>query len=300
MKILFVGDPHFSSEQIPIRTDNYPETVLHKAEQTLELARKHAVDLYVLSGDFCHTKRFSVTYFNKLVSLFASYPDIRKSCCIGNHDLTWGKPETIERSFLGSMFVSGLFEPRIGECSIETPDTFVLFVPYSVDGCPPVYVQQGNKKTVLVSHYLYNLPGFPDNLPMEYTEHFDYILLGHDHTPYPTTKCNKATVVRPGSLTRGSRDQTQLDREVHVALINTEADTVEYIPLQIRPSNEVFNITRLNRERSLKSNSGLVGELSSTISVSENVNIVNLFNSLDLEDLVRENSLRWLRQGGLI
>lgn len=298
MKILLVGDPHYSSEQVLVRKDNYPETMLNKTEQTLELAKKLGADLYLVAGDFCHIKKFSLGYLNSLITLFRSY-SIPKASVIGNHDIWYGKPETVCRSPLGTMFSSGVFLPKPGEWTVETDDCFILFLPYMLHELPPLHAFSSSKKLILATHYFYNRPDMPDNILEEYTQKFDYILLGHDHEGYPVQKVNKATIVRPGGLSRGTRHKSSITRPVQVAFIDTEKGTVEYIPLVYKPAEEIFNMSRLEREKKTR-DSNIVRELTSSVSVSDGSDVLGILSKFDIPQDVKENTIGWLREGNII
>jgi exonuclease SbcD len=297
MKILFVGDQHYSSEQIPVRKDNYPETMLDKTRQALELGKEKNIDLMILSGDFCHIKKFSMGYLNKLLMLFRSY-DFPKASVIGNHDIWYGRPETVERSPLGVMYTSGTFLPKPGEWEVETKDTFILFLPFMTDELPPIHMHS-TKKLILVGHFYHNRPEFKENIPLEYMDRFDYVLLGHDHESFPIEKVGKAQVIRPGALSRGTRHKSSLTRPVQVAYVDTETGECEYIPLIYKPAEEVFSLQRMHREQLVRQSS-LVDELNKNVSAASGEDVISILDKIELEPEVRENTKRWLAEGGII
>jgi DNA repair exonuclease SbcCD nuclease subunit len=297
MKLLFFTDPHYSSEQIPTRKDNYPDVMLDKTRQVLELSEKLGIDLLICGGDFCHIKKFSMGYLNKLLMLFRSY-SVNKACCIGNHDTWYGRPETVERSPLGVMFTSNTFLPKPGEWTIETEDTFILFLPFMTDELPPIHMHS-TKKLILVGHYYHNRPEFKENIPVEYMDQFDYVLLGHDHEAFPIERVGKAQVVRPGALSRGTRNKSSLVRPIQVAYIDTETGECKYIPLVYKPAEEVFSLQRMNREQTIRQSS-LVDELNKNVSAASSEDVLGILEKMELEPKVKENTKYWLVEGGII
>lgn len=299
MKFLFVGDPHFSSENLPIRKDNYPETLLNKTQQVLDIGKKRGIDLLILGGDFIHNKsKMSVGYLNKLMALFNSY-SFPKACVIGNHDLFHHKIETVEKTMLGTMFCSGVFLPKIGEFKVETEDSIILFLPYMDEIFDFSVNNPDNKKLILIAHSFFGNQQFKSNLPLGLTDIFHYICCGHDHDAYPIQKVNRATIIRPGALSRGTRHQSNLNRPIQVAYVDTQKDLVEYIELTHRPANEVFSMERMEREVRVR-DAQIVEEFSKVVTTDEVTNIITLVDGLTKEEKVKNNTLDWLKVGGII
>ena len=301
MKLLFVGDLHLSSENLSIRKDEYPSVILNKLEQTLDIGIEKKINMMIFGGDIFHNKKTSIGYFNKLLMLLRDEKyKFRKASTQGNHDMYNSKPETIEKTLLGTMYIDGTLLPKVGEWSIETDDTFILFLPYMLDERPPLHVNFQNKKTILVSHYFFNQPMFEKEcIPNEYTQIFDFIMLGHDHGNYPIERVNKAMVIRPGALSRGTRHKDSFTRQVQVAFIDTETGEAEYIPLHVRPASEIFSIERMSRESAARE-SKLVSGLSESVSIQDGSDIEGLFESMPLEDKLKVNTKKGMIEGGII
>lgn len=252
MKILYVGDPHYSSVNLSSRKDFYPDTMLEKTKQVMELTDKLKVDILIFGGDFCHTKRLSKKYENKLLTLFRQYP-VLKASVIGNHDCNFGKSETVNETSLGTFFLSDVFLPTPGTWVIENEKVIIVFFPYMEKIKEGKLELPKDKIKILCTHYyLNNKWGSKDILPEKFTNMFDYILLGHDHDIYPVTQVNRAKIIRPGSLGRGTKIKSNWKRDVMVAFIDTEKKIAEYIKLNVKPASEIFSKERLKLEHAIK------------------------------------------------
>jgi DNA repair exonuclease SbcCD nuclease subunit len=298
VKILFWGDQHYSSDNLPVRRDNYPETCLDKTRQVLELGRELQIDLHCLAGDFSHVKRMSLLFLNRLISLFQEY-NCPKASTIGNHDTWYSQPETVERSPLGTMFTSGVFLPKPGDWTYETEDTIIFFIPHMLDTLPIHISNPEGKKLVLVSHFFFERTEFKDNLPEDYVDKFDYILLGHDHDVFPIKQKGRAKIIRPGALTRGTRHLSNWDRSVQVAYIDTVLGVCKYIPIVCKLPSEIFSKERLEREVIVR-NSKIVEELSKNVNISEVSNVLEILDNMEIDDNVKDSTKQWLKRGGII
>lgn len=298
MRILFAQDLHYSASNIPTRRDNFPDTMLDKTEQMLEIGVQKQIDILLLGGDITHGPRLSTTYFNKLVALFRKYP-FPKGTTIGNHDIFNGDPSTIDRTPLGTFLTDQTFIPTPGTWTYETEDTIIVFMPYMVNPVPFPLDNPKGKTTILVGHAY--LPGkfSSDNLPVEMTTLFDYIFLGHDHDFYMHELVNRSVVIRPGALSRGTRHQSNWDRTVQVAFLDTKERTIEYIPLKFKPAIEIFSQERLALEKKLR-DTRAIDDFTKSVILEGSSDIPKIIESLKFAPEVKERIEVWLRSVGLL
>ena len=302
MKILFATDMHYTASNIASRKDNYPKTMLDKTEQMLDIGESRKIDLLALGGDFTHSPELSKLYENKLIALYRKY-SYHKACVAGNHDLYNADPGSISKTSLGTFYKSGIFTGDQDVYSVD--DAVLVFMPY-MDSEEMIkkfmdrnlMVGEG-KKLILFAHYY--MPGkYPeDNLPEKLTHIFDYIFLGHDHDAAPPKKVNKAIVIQPGALSRGTRQQSNWNRPVQVAYLDTETNECEYIPLKYKPAEEVFDQKRMALEQRLKETK-IIDELSKSIVLQESSDIPKIISELDLSDELKARVEEWLKSVAII
>ena len=300
MRLSFFTDPHYSSVNLSNRLDYYPDTMIEETKEVLEASKRLRVDRVVIGGDFTHTARLSSAYITRLFDLFLSY-DFDYSCVIGNHCCVGGDVRNIYKSPLGVFFAAKLFKPAPFDFFVKEDNHLLVFMPYMskpVDMSPPL----GCDETINILFTHYYMPGKyrEDNLPMSYTNYFDYIFLGHDHDPFPLERVNRAFIIRPGALSRGTRHQSNWVREPQFAFLDTERQEVRYCVIPHKPSKEIFSKKRMLYEDRIRESKNIEA-LAESFLKREAVNDVSLlFNSMQLEGRVRERTGYWLRQFGLI
>lgn len=300
MKITFFTDPHYSSVSLANRKDYYPETIMEETKEVLEASKSLGVERVVIGGDFTHTARLSTAYTIQLFELFLSY-NFDYSCVVGNHCCVGGDVRNIYKSPLGVFFASGLFSPRPYDFFIREKGCLMVFMPYMVE---PIDMKQSDETLdeirILFSHLYYPGRYKEDNLPMSYTEHFDYIFLGHDHDIFPIRRANRALIIRPGALSRGTRSLSNWNRVPQFAYLDTEKGTVRYYEIPHRPSKEIFSGKRMLYEERIKESKN-INLLAEALSSKETIdNVAYIFNSLRLEVKVKERAEQWLRKFGIL
>jgi len=299
MKLLFFTDPHYSATNLSCRKDDYPTTMLDKTRKVILLAEELGCDLITCGGDFGHTKRLTVAYLNQLFTIFKS-SSIPMSCIIGNHDEYYGDPRTVEKSPLGAMFTSHVFMPRPGEWVFENDEVIMVFMPFMLE--PPTDFTVANpsgKATILFAHYFFPGQYQTEILPMNYTHEFDYIFLGHDHDTYPIERHNRALIIRPGALSRGTRVQSNWDRPIQVAYLDTETKECSYMEIESQPAEQIFSKERILVEKRLKE-SQIIDELSKSIALAGTSDVLGLLEAMEIEEGLKKRTVHWMKEFSIL
>ena len=103
MRLLFVGDVHMADRSPSKRDANYRDDIFRKLEEIVEIAAKSKVDLVVFAGDLFHHKPPRDTTHRtvqQLIALMESFV-VPVYVCVGNHDITEGRLESLEKQPLG-------------------------------------------------------------------------------------------------------------------------------------------------------------------------------------------------------
>jgi DNA repair exonuclease SbcCD nuclease subunit len=297
MRFLFLTDLHMSSQRLSCRKDDYPENILSKLKWVLEYAEANNIDRILHGGDFYHVTRISKTYENRVFSLMKQFKTPFTST-IGNHDVLFADHSTVERTPLGSLYAANIFSPSDWtKCVVDTDDTRIVMMPFFLDPVPFVIPPEG-KKVILMAHFFLETGFAPrEVLPPEMLREADYILLGHEHKNYPLQKIQRAMVVRPGAMSRGSRSENEWDRPIQVAVIDTTEDKVEYVEVPHLSSKEIFSEERYVREKQMKI-SRVIEDLSATVTTDGDVK--SILDSMNLEPLLYERACYWLKEGAIL
>lgn len=111
-KVGFVGDPHLNSTTPASRLDDYPKTTLRKLAEIRRICLERGVPIVILLGDVFHKNAQSQTYVNAVAKELSKWRDqgIKVYSISGNHDLSFEKLESIDKSPLQIFYISGLIE----------------------------------------------------------------------------------------------------------------------------------------------------------------------------------------------
>lgn len=259
MKIMVVGDTHLSSKSPVSRIDNYGDTSLSKISQLVEIVREEEIDLIIQTGDIFHIKDVSYSYLGMMLSELDRLRKATKMkkifAIVGNHDMLYRKPESINKTVSGIVFRTGIF--TLLEREVISGWEFVGIS----EGKSLIKASVGS--SIMVGH------AFLDNklVPNEsfsseelMDKGYKFVILGHDHIPYTPTyyKGNPMVVIRPGALMRGTIHNYNMYRKVGVNILNTdykiehdendhdvEVEDIRTVELVIEPAEAVLrNIKR--------------------------------------------------------
>lgn len=160
---------------------------------------------------------------------------------VGNHDMAFQNESEFRGTYLYKAFLAGIVN-HLNEITID--NVHVVGVDFNKDF---IQEEEYNKYSICVAHCFYEnemMGGTGNgNLTHEKCINLGYqaYVLGHDHTPYPTLNEKGYSVIRPGSLTRGTSKTCNLYRKVNVAVFDTTLLSWSEIEVTTKPGNEVFN-----------------------------------------------------------
>lgn len=303
-KIIFAGDLHLSPRVPASRKDDYPETLLNKLDSLRQLAIQKDVSDIVFLGDLFNTKHMTLAYFIKCFQKFKAIDDqgIVLHTCIGNHDITYDNDSTLEESAIKLLFDSGVLDTK----SVFTRDNVSVylynFTQLTSELPKPTNLGQYN---VLVGHYFY-LTGFNDiehTLSPQQCEQLSYnaYVLGHDHTPYTPVIQKDYQVHRPGSLSRGTSQTCQVQRdEINVVLLDTQSHqfTYEHLP-NVLPSKDVYREANLIDKYTLSSISESLQDLLKDLTFNNSSDIFETLHQIPMDTKVKELIISYLNNEGI-
>jgi DNA repair exonuclease SbcCD nuclease subunit len=265
-KLLFVGDIHWDCVTPISRKDDYPNAVLGKMEQVDRIAVKHKVDKVICVGDVFNRK-------NITLSSLAHFIDVRRKALdkykiewitiAGNHDLYYGRKDTLQDTPLGILLASDVF--------IFSRPIFSL-----IDGVV-ISLFDYDRNSVLADNnfitgkhigvvHKYINPQYasdPDYLDVAKLKGYGFIVAGHDHNRYDTETIGNTVVIRPGALTRKTSSTEDMEREVCVAVLEITPNSYNliYEPIEIQPSAEVYSEVKLAAKEDKRDLKAVIEEL---------------------------------------
>lgn len=237
-KIAFVGDVHLSDSPPKIRKDvDYLGTLLNKLEYVY-----NSNNVVFFLGDLFKTAVVSHSALCRVISFFQKYVGTKETyCIIGNHDVPYLNKDLLYRTSLGVLDIIGLI--KVVKDSITLFGQEIKVIPFkNVIECP-------NNMDILVGHCF-----FESELDPEYSLSRDmisdvrckYVILGHDHSPYPEMNINNLKIIRNGSLCRDNSNSYNFDEfnnrvsYYEIIVDNNEIKSGKKKSIPVLPPREVF------------------------------------------------------------
>lgn len=267
VKFLYFGDPHIRGTNPRNRIDSYPEAWKAKLREIWQLGKLHQVDAFLEPGDTFDLPDVANSVLNDAADLMSEAPAPIYTTA-GNHDIpgynvaAFGNTSLrlLERIVPQLRVINDpakpvLFGPQ------ATPEVAVTFTPYSGnidrDGygySPEVEIPGAYRLHVAHGMLLDHTPPFDRfTLVQEVKTSAKIVLTGHDHTGYGVyRRADGVIFCNPGSLTRLSASQTEITRQISVALITIEGGqgSIRLIPLQsAKPGEEVLDRSRIEKDQ---------------------------------------------------
>ena len=201
---------------------------------------------------------------------------------VGNHDQQFQNETEFKGTYLYKAFLAGIIK-HLDELTID--GVHIVGIDYNKDF---IKEDEYTKYSICVAHSFYENEMFGGTGNSNLTDKkcldlgYQAYVLGHDHTPYPTINEKGYTVVRPGSLTRGTSKTCNLYRKVNVALFDTISLEWSEVEIPTKPGAEVFNEKVILQ----KGTDIDLTELLNNLSVKKYENLYDIID--DLEDSGRE------------
>ncbi len=245
-KIMFVGDVHIKGVAPASRKETpeqYREVISNKIKSLETICERDNISNVIFLGDVYDN---NTGINDELESdIWITLTDMRNKgigiySIIGNHDMYYNN----EKDFK----VTRLFKAFLGNIITHLDDLTIDGVHIKGIDFGKDFIQEETycKYSIMVGHCFYENERFGGtgngNLTDDKCNNLGYsaYVLGHDHSPYPTIKTSGYTIIRPGSLTRGTSKTCNLYRKINVAIFDTE--TLEWSETEVpsKPGNEVF------------------------------------------------------------
>jgi DNA repair exonuclease SbcCD nuclease subunit len=254
MKLILMGDFHYTDRQPRLRKDNFFEALKAKIEFILELAKKN--DAYILQpGDWFDSHKASYSSFSKLLKLLKIHSPLLGILTVyGQHDLRFHKSdiENTPLNALNESFPHIFIAPNIGE--FVEPNSNIRIRGCSWNEEVKIPFSKDNKNILLTHRMIYEEKDYPGQETQGYSanvflrKHKEYSLIvsGDNHKSF-TAKVGNRYLVNCGALMR-----TAVDMENHrpcCYIYDSEKNTIEQVLIPCAPFSEVFDFERHELEK---------------------------------------------------
>lgn len=230
MKFAFITDTHFKHHS-NVRTGEFLQDLLAKFKFVIDWCNENDAQL-LIGGDVFDKSSVQDVVKSSLASILVDSNKV-PLCIPGNHDLRYSNEEFFDQTSLGVLVNSGLIDLLT---ELDFPNLYMSSkIPLKTLGKPQLMMFHGflniedGKNTVRFSDLVTSDPTL--------------VLLGHDHLVYPTIQVGSVTVVRPGSFTRGIRNDTNL-RSPQICVIDLMDSPnpfkISFVDIPSRDPKEIF------------------------------------------------------------
>lgn len=245
-KIWFVVDPHLYHITPSSRRDDYGQTCLSKLRHVV--GQVGLRDILVFSGDVFHQPHVADWFVIEVERILLPLKG-RVFTIYGNHDFPQSNKLKKDDCALTLLTVSGIIE------HLEEPRDFGPVRLYGFDYDQSYSHPDPGVFAVWVVHkFVDTAQGLSETEVLTAEEIAEYkprvILAGHDHQVYPEAKIGGSLVIRPGSMTRGTKHNYNRVRDVYMACIDVGGGgQISYHRIPAQSPEEIFIEESVVRER---------------------------------------------------
>lgn len=256
MKLLVTADLHITNKRPQNRKDDYFETCMNKFEQILDIARREEVEGILVAGDFFDSP--TVPYFvtKRVIELINDYYTALY-VVPGQHDLRY-HTSGLDNTPMGMLLTSGKVYLLHPDTKYNIRNTTIVGAGWNEE--------PSTEGDILVMHRMITMDGalFAGQDESEYTTGHQLlhkykwakcIITGDNHQRFRVVSGSDGNGLNSdgrvlyncGSMMRSSKSQVNYCPVVR--LIDTDHWTFDSTEeLNIKPSEEVFNFEKMDRE----------------------------------------------------
>lgn len=249
-RIWFVVDPHLYHVTPSSRRDDYGQACLAKLQHVVSCVGPR--DILIFSGDVFHQPHVADWFVIAVERILLPLKG-RVFTVYGNHDFPQSNVRKKEDCALTLLTVSGIIE------HLDEPRDFGPVRIYGFDYDQPFTDPDPGKLAIWVVHRFIDLQGLPDEEVLTAEEirlHQPHVILaGHDHQMYSEARIGGALIIRPGSMTRGTKHNYNRVRDVYMACIDVGGGgRISYHRIPAADPQEIFleeSVVQARIERNL-------------------------------------------------
>lgn len=238
-KIGILLDPHITDRH-RCRKDDFLKTVIEKLDY---VASNN--DFVLIPGDLFHVSNNPSFIFYRVYELMMKHRG-KFIATPGNHDLLHNNLNSLERTTIGSLALTGALRLEFNQFKIDNADFQVSHVIKNLENIP---VDTTNRKILIGHNYLEPIGTAKEWFTKEEIFNLNYglVFLGHDHQPHEEELIGNSILIRMGSLTRIDTQPYNNGRKIYYYQLDSE--TLEYEKKEVpsKPISEVYTEEAGNR-----------------------------------------------------
>jgi DNA repair protein SbcD/Mre11 len=288
MRLVYFTDPHIKGVNPESRLDHFPTTILKKLEWVGKYAEEIKAEAVICGGDFFDTPSVAPSVVSETIKVLNEWK-VPLYGVLGNHDVIGYNPETWWKVPIGILVNAEYYNRLYGSGPLMIGDALITGVDahYKLDqGDIADYTKINHDGTGVKIHIVH---GFLVEKPCIFSHTLiesvldteaDIVLTGHDHCGFGVKKINGKIFCNPGALGRVTAGVGDVNRDVNIVVIDTEAMEVILVKVPddiARPSDEVLDRKKLLQE---KENAEHRAEFTERLSGFSSLDTFNIYNAL--------------------
>ena len=247
MKILSVGDVHYTNRKPVGRVDDYKAAILNKLLQIAELSQNY--DVTIFSGDIFDKPNVTGSFLD----LYAVIKQVKNAYVVpGNHDIFGYNLNKIDNTALGLLAATGAVKLLYSDSIIETTKVVIAGQGYCIDvdengfGYDSEHFKDG-KLGIMVTHGM--LLDVPMNIAKntqinDVVTKADIVITGHYHPGFGIKERGSKFFCNVGAICRIEASKHEMEREIKVMSILVNDD----LSFVIQETPLVYDKDVLSRE----------------------------------------------------
>jgi DNA repair exonuclease SbcCD nuclease subunit len=261
MIIGILGDCHLINHNPERRLDDYWITQQCKFRQVLSIFKEYNCDYIIQTGDLVDNPNISNIVMSYIINILKEY-NVRLNLVFGNHDITGHSKSTLPSSPLSVLKSAGVVNIMNSEPSYQH-----LCLDEGV-GCAPHYLygagfgeqipipesNEINKRyNILVVHKMIGdrqlYPGQDLIGPEKFLRIYPFynlVVCGDYHFRF-ICEYDGRIILNPGALVRKTISKFDLEHKPACIIFDTETNNVKVVELDIKPIEEVFDLTVIKK-----------------------------------------------------
>jgi len=258
MLLGIIGDTHYTNRGPSRRKDNFFRTQIAKTCEAIDIFQNRGCECIFQSGDFFDSHTVADRVKSEIIQLLYCFGIVEQNkmfCVAGQHDISGHSLNTLPNSPLSVLGSSRVVKVLNSKPTYVGPENHTNAL-YGASFGEAIPEPSEDIYNILVVHAMIGnrllYPGQKLTSPRRFLKQhpkFSLVICGDYHYPFEDSYQGRV-IINAGCLVRKTISTFDLEHKPSVVVFDTETNKVEFIPLKVKPVEEVFDLSK----RSIQNN----------------------------------------------